>query len=1251
MFKILFLLSDFDSEYSIKESMELIDVKYPNEIVTEFMTTYDVDNSKEKLNKCMEILKESDLVFIALHGSVGYFKQFNNIMDECFGEKRVFFYSSMEDENMEVFPKLGINEEEYFKISSYYRMGGKENYYNMLLYMASTFGDEKYKYSVPKIPVWEGIYHPSKIINDELEYLKEIKLSEKPVIGVLFYSSYMRNNNTEAVDYLINSIEEYGGIPLAIYTLSAPDDSVGIKGINWVINNLLMVYGQTIVDVVINTMGFSQTILGNPGDGQDVVTKSVFEKLGVPVIQAFNSYQSYEVWKESIKGLDNMSLSCSVYQPEFDGQLITSIFSYCEVVKDEVGDKLVFKPIKERIRKITRLALNWASLRKKPNKDKKVAIIFHNMPPRNDMIGCAYGLDSPKAVYNMINSLKDIGVYTEYDFEDGDEIINKIIDAVSNDNRWLTAERVLKKSVDIIKKEQYQEWFEKLPETVQNKMEHDWGEVPGEFMVYDGNMPVPGILNGNIFIGLQPARGYEEKADEVYHSTDIVCPHQYIAFYKWIKYDFKADVIVHVGTHGTLEWLPGKQIALSEECYPDICIDDIPHIYPYIIDVPGEGIQAKRRSYCAIIDHLIPSLMKSGSYDYIEEIDELIKQYYHALQGDTGKLVHIEKQIIDLAIENNMDLDLKITKKDIEENFEDFIEKLHGWIDEIKGSLVKDGLHIFGEIPKDERFDNLVVALLRLQNGDIPSLMEAICHGYDLDYEYLKDHPYELDEVGKTNTMLLDELDELSRSVIFEFGDNDYSVDKIDDVLYKTISEYNGNNFIKLRKVLEFASKVVKEKLDSTTDEIKYFIEGTKGNFVPPGGSGCPTRGNVSILPTGRNFYSIDPTKVPSRASYEVGKKLGDDLLNRYLEEEGKYPESIAIVVYSGETMKTYGDDISEILYLMGMRPIWIDNTDKVTGIEIIPLEELKRPRIDVTLRISGLFRDTFPNLIELVEDAVNTVASLDEDVEDNYIRKHVLSDIEELTEKGINFEEAKEESLMRIFGCPPGTYGAGVSILINSKNWEDVTDLGDIYTLWGGHAYGKNIHGKKVKDVFARRLANTDVTVKNESSMEIDMLDSDDFYNYHGGLIAAVRTHSGKKPRAYCGDTSDPSRTKLKDVNEETARIMRARILNPKWFEGLKKHGYKGAQEISGMVDYAFGWDATSDVIEDWMYEEISETYLFNDERREWIKSVNPWAIHSMVERLLEAYQRGMWNAKDESVEKLRKLYVEIEGNIEEHL
>lgn len=1249
MFKILFLLYD-SKGYILKEAKKLVDNSYPGEINAEFMNVKEIDGDKWKLFECIERAESSDFIFIALHGGIGFYRNFNRIIDKFSGKKKMFIYSGLDEENREILPKMEIDEKEYLRIINYYEKEEKYNYYNMFLYISSTFGEKRYAYELPKISVWEGIYIPGKYINTE-EYLRKIKNSDKPVIGILFYSNYMHTNNTEAIDYLIESIEEYGGISLPVYTSSAPDESMGKKGINWTIDNLLMTDGKPIVDVVINTMGFSQTTIGNPGNGQTVITDSIFEKLGVPVFQAIISYQEYEDWENSIKGLDSVSLCCGVYQPEFDGQLITSIFSYSEAVKDELGERIVNKPVKERVRKIVRLALNWANLRSKPNKDKKVAIIFHNMPPRNDMIGSAYGLDSPRAVYDMVKALKSIGVHTEYEFKNGDEIINKIIDAVSNDNRWLTADRVIEKSVDVIKEEQYGEWFKKLPDKVQNKMKCDWGEIPGEFMVYDGNMPIPGILNGNVFIGLQPARGYEEKADEVYHSTDIVCPHQYIAYYMWIKNVFKADVIVHVGTHGTLEWLPGKQTALSQSCYPDICIDDIPNIYPYIIDIPGEGMQAKRRSYCAIIDHLIPSLMKSGSYDYIEELDELIKQYYYAIQGDSGKLVHIEKEIIDLSIENNINMDLKLEKKDMKENFKEFIQKLHGWIDEIKTSLVKDGLHIFGEVPKGERFDNLLVALLRLRNGDIPSLLEAICHGYELDYEYLRSNPYDLDKEGKTNVMLLDELDELSRRIIKIFGENHYDINKIDNVLQETISEFDGNNFSDLKKVLIFASRVVKEKLDSTVDEMKYFIEGIQGNFIPPGGSGCPTKGNVNILPTGRNFYSIDPTKIPSKASYEVGKRLGDDLLNRYLKEEKKLPESIAIIVYSGETMKTYGDDISEILYLMGVRPKWIENTDKVVGLEVIPLEELKRPRIDVTLRISGLFRDTFPDLIDLIEDAVNTVAFLDEDLEDNYIKKHVLNDIKELTEKGINSEEAKEESLMRIFGCPPGTYGAGVKMLINSKNWENIEDLGDIYTLWGGHAYGKNIHGKKVKEVFIRRLANTDVTVKNESSMEVDMLDSDDYYNYHGGLIVAVRAYSGKKPRSYSGDTSDSSRPKIKDINEETARIMRARILNPKWFEGLKKHGYKGAQEISAMVDIAFGWDATSDVIEDWMYEEISEKYLFNDERREWIKDVNPWAIQNMTERLLEAYQRGMWNAKDESIQKLRKLYVEIEGEIEEHI
>ncbi|NLI66433.1 MAG: cobaltochelatase subunit CobN [Tissierellia bacterium] len=1249
MFRILVLLEN-SRGYIVKQAEKLIDHNYPNEILIDIMEVKEIDKDKEGIGDFIKKVESYDFIFIGLHGGIGFYKNFNKIIDEFSGKKKMFINSGLEEENLELFKFTGLKQEEYLRIMAYYNKEEKYNFSNMLLYIASSFGEKEYDYSPPKLSVWEGIYHYRDNFN-EAKYLEEAKSTNKEVIGVLFHSNSMHTNDIEAVKYIVQSIEKYGAFPLAVFTSSAPDEDVGKLGINWTIDNLLTSDDKPIVDSIINTMGFSQTVLGNPGNGEDIITKSIFEKLGVPVLQAIISYEEYGGWRNSFKGLDNASLYCGVYQPEFDGQLITSIFSCVEKEKTDLGERKVSKPVKERIEKITRLALNWARLRKKQNKDKKVAIIFHNMPPRNDMIGSAYGLDTPRTVYNIVEALENIGVYREYRFKDGEEIINKIIDGVSNDSRWLNSKRVIEKSIDTINSKRYEDWYENLPETIQRKMESDWGKAPGEFMVYDDNMPIPGILNGNIFIGLQPPRGYEEKADEVYHSTEIVPPHQYIAFYKWIKNIFEADVILHIGTHGTLEWLPGKQIALSEECYPDICIDDIPHIYPYIIDIPGEGMQAKRRSYCAIIDHLIPSLVKASSYDYIGELDELIKQYYHSLLADTGKLIYIKKSIIDVTMENNLNLDLKLERQYMEENFEIFLERLHSWIDELKGSLIKDGFHIFGEIPKDDRFDNLVVALLRIQNNEVPSLMESICHGHGLDYEYLKDNPYDVDSQGRTNIMILDELDELSRDIISEFGKREYDENKIEDVLYKSIPQYRGKNFTKLKEVLVFASQVIKNKLDSTTDEMKYLIEGINGRFVPPGGSGCPTRGNVDILPTGRNFYSVDPTKIPSRASYEVGKRLADNLLNRYLEDEGRLPESIAIIVYSGETMKTNGDDISEILYLMGVKPKWLGNTDKVIGFEIIPLEELKRPRIDVTLRITGLFRDTFPNLIEIVEEAVNTVASLDEDLEDNYIKKHVINDIEDLMNKGINFEEAKEESLMRIFGCAPGTYGAGVSILINSKNWDNLEDLGDVYALWGGHAYGKNIHGRKVKRVFQRRLASIDVTVKNESSTEIDMMDSDDYYNYHGGLIAGVRTNSGKKPRSYSGDTSDPLRTKLKDLDEETARIMRSRILNPKWFEGLKKHGYKGAQEIAAVVDIAFGWDATSDVVEDWMYEEISESYIFNDERREWIKSVNPWAVHSIVERLLEANQRDMWNAKDESLQKLRKLYMDIEGNIEEHL
>lgn len=1251
MYNIIFIMSPMDSSYNFKEARQLLQKEYGEQIVIDFMDSYRIDNDKEEYKKCISIIEASDIVFVIMHGGLTHFKSFDSIIGKFAGSKKFFIHSGCEDENRIMLEKSGLSQREYQEILKYILSGNTVNCKSLVKYLAACYGGMKIEYDSPEPLKWEGIYYPGNNIENHKEYLARGKKSGKPVIGILFYSRYMHDNDTAHIDALIKEVESLGAYPIAIYSTSAPNPSIGCKGFKWVVDNILMMDGIRQVDAIINTMGFSQSVLSSPGDGSQAIDKSIFEDINVPVLQGMSTYQTYEDWKNNLNGLDTMSLACSVYYPEFDGQIITVTMAYCELIEDDIGEKIVHKPIYERINRVCRLALNWAKLAKKPNKDKKVAIIFHNMPPRNDMIGCAFGLDSPQSVYLMVEALKKEGICTEYEFENGDEIINRIINAVSNDTRWLPAEKALERSVDIISGDLYRSWFYKLSDTVQEQLIRDWSTPPGEYMVHDDKLPVPGIINGNIFIGLQPPRGYDEKAEEVYHSTDIVPPHQYIAFYKWVRNAFKADVIVHVGTHGTLEWLPGKEIGLSENCYPDVTIDDIPHLYPYSITVLGEGIQAKRRSGAVILDHLIPSLMLSGTYEEMEEIDDLIKQYYQARQIDQGKLEHIKNKIIEIVIKNDYHTDLNTTQVEIEADFEKFIDVLHSWIEEIKNTLIKDGLHIFGTVPREERLENLICALLRLPNGNVPSLIQGTCKACGYDYDYLKDMPHETDSKGRTNFMILNGVERISRLIMKKFINNGFDEEKIGELLDESFKDADKSSIKDIKEVLHFTAQVVKSKVESTTNEIIYLVDGVNGRFIPPGGGGAPTRGNVSILPTGRNFYSIDPAAVPTRASWQVGKQLGDRMIERYVKDEGKYPETAVIIVYAGETMKTCGDDVAEILYLMGIKPKWMENSDKVMGLEVIPLNELKRPRIDVTLRVSGLFRDTFPNLIEMIEDAVNLAAGLDENEEENYIRRNFIREVDELVKNGVDIETAQEEAGMRIFSDPPGTYGAGVDMLINSKNWDDYTDLGNIYTFWGGHAYGKKVHGKRVTEVFARRLSQAQISIKNESSMEIDMLEADDFYNYHGGLIAAIRTKSGQKPKSYCGDTSDPLRVKLNDVREEAAKIMRSRILNPKWFDGLTRHGYKGAQEISSMVDFVFGWDATSDIIEDWMYEKISENFLLNDERREWIKSVNPWAIHSMVERLLEAQQRGMWNAKEESLEKLRALYISIEGDLEERM
>ena len=865
--------------------------------------------------------------------------------------------------------------------------------------------------------------------------------------------------------------------------------------------------------------------------------------------------------------------------------------------------------------------------------------------PGNDKIGCAEGLDTFESVHRMVQRLREDGIHTAFDFENGQEIADKLTSGLTNDLRWISEDAMLEKAAAAVEPEIWKKWFGSISDKVKSELNNTWGNAPGEVMVQDNNLLIPGLLNGNIFIGLQPSRAFGERASELYHSTDSTPPYSYIAYYRWLEECFGANVVYHIGTHGSLEWLPGKEVGLSSDCYPDASLGSLPHLYPYHIGVTGEGIQAKRRSWAVILDHMPPSLDEAEAYEGLAVIDEALKEYHQAKQMRKTQVPQLGRRIFDLAAEADLLKDLNMTEENFIADPEGTVDAIHLWMGELKNSVVKDGLHIFGKVPEGKLYDNLLRTLVRVRNGNIPSLNGSVLTAMGYDPEAVKNHPT-ADFGGISGLAVYDNAIATARRMVALLAEKGYDCEVIETAIQ---SENFTGSTADLRRVLRFLCKTVTDKLDHITDEMDNLIAGTNGRFVPPALGGNPTRGNVSILPTGRNFYASDPAQIPSRAAWEIGGKLAKQMLEQYAHTDEGYPESIAMVVWAGNTLKTCGEDFAECLHLMGVRPVYLGESTRVVGVEPIPLEELGRPRLDVTLRISGLFRDMYPNLIRLMDEAVTCVADLDESEEVNFIKKHIREDMEKLTAEGIPQEKALDQSYIRVYGCAPGCYGTAVAKVIDSKEWKDFRDLAKVFETWSSYGYSAKEHGEQHAEAFRRRMSTVRVTIKNESTAEYDMLDSDDFYGYHGGLVACVKANSGNVPLSVTGHTDDPDRPVTRDIAKETARIVRSKVLNPKWLEGLKRHGFKGAQEISAALDSLFGWDATAEVAEDWMYQSIAEKFLFDEETRQWMEDVNRWAVHSVSERLLEANQRGMWQTDPETLQRLRNIYMRSEGTIEE--
>jgi cobaltochelatase CobN len=689
---------------------------------------------------------------------------------------------------------------------------------------------------------------------------------------------------------------------------------------------------------------------------------------------------------------------------------------------------------------------------------------------------------------------------------------------------------------------------------------------------------------------------------------------------------------VHVGKHGNLEWLPGKTAGMSAACGADAAIGDIPLIYPFLINDPGEGTQAKRRAHATLIGHLVPPMARAESYGDIARLEQLMDEHAQIAALDPAKLPAIRAQIWTLIQAAKLDHDLGLDGRPHDAEFDEFLLHVDGWLCQIKDAQIRDGLHVLGVAPAGAGRVNLVLAILRARQmwggraQALPGLREALGYAERSD-----------DREGA------DAVEGRARALVEGMEADHWNPASVRDVLTSVLgADPHGADTEAVADVLTFAATEVVPRLAATSDEITRTLHALGGGFVPAGPSGSPLRGLVNVLPTGRNFYSVDPRAVPSRLAWETGQAMADSLLQRYLDDTGTYPQSVGLSVWGTAAMRTSGDDVSEVLALLGVRPAWDEASRRVSGLTPVPPAELGRPRVDVTVRISGFFRDAFPHVVTMLDDAVRLVAGLDEPDEQNYVRAHARADL------AVHGDERRATT--RIFGSRPGAYGAGLLPLIDARNWRDDADLAEVYAAWGGFAYGRDLDGREARadmETSYRRIA---VAAHNTDTLEHDIADSDDYFQYHGGMIATVRALTGQAPRAYIGDSTRPDTVRTRSLAEETTRVFRARVVNPRWVEAMKRHGYKGAFELAATVDYLFGYDATAGVVEDWMYDKLTQEYVLDESMREFFAKSNPWALHGIAERLLEAAERKLWDNPDpQTLAALRQVYLETEGDLED--
>jgi cobaltochelatase CobN len=1010
--------------------------------------------------------------------------------------------------------------------------------------------------------------------------------------AILFYRSVAESGQTAPIDGLADALVQAGLAVVALFVPSLKDDEAR--------SFITSTFANNVPDVIINATAFA---VGNETDDP-------LAQFGCTVLQVSLAGTSEIDWRQSSSGLSAKDLAMSVVMPELDGRVFARAISFkadetwharsqCSIV--------THKPVVDRIAHVAALASRWVQLRRAANADKRIAIILANYPNKNGRIANGVGLDTPASTIGVLRELRSVGYQTGELPQTGNELIEKLKAGQTNSSD----KRMSEITFSI---QHYTLYLNSLPSSVKAAVELRWGQPANDPFVIDASFHLPLIAFGNIIIGVQPARGYNIDPKATYHDPGLVPPHGYFATYFWLREVFGVDAIIHMGKHGNLEWLPGKTTALSAECYPEAVLGPVPQLYPFIVNDPGEGTQAKRRTSAVIVDHLIPPLARAETYGPLKDLEAMVDEYYLAAGLDRRRLAALRVHIMALAKSERLDMDAGFDSDD-----DGNLQKLDAFLCDLKEAQIRDGLHVFGTSPQGDLETNLLVALTRTDKN---SLIRALSNDLGL-------APFDPLSCRFTDEWKGPRPDTLQHITSDPWRTAADTVERLELLAVEALQN-NWHLGEQSRKALDYTTQTLRPVLSACGErEMTALLDGLNGSRISPGPSGAPTRGKLDVLPTGRNFYSLDNRTLPTPAAWELGKASASALLTRHFQDTGNHLQTAALSAWGTCNMRTGGDDIAQAMALIGVAPKWDPASWRVTGFEITPLAKLNRPRVDITLRISGFFRDAFPAQIELLDKAITAVASLEEPADENPIAARAKSEVLELVLAGVETDTAMAMASARIFGSKPGSYGAGLQALIDEGGWKTRGDLASAFITWGAYVYGARSQGRNDEKSFKRRLANVQAVIHNQDNREHDLLDSDDYYQFEGGMSAAVETHGGVKPQIYHNDHSRPERPIVRTLEEEIARVVRSRVVNPKWINGVKRHGYKGAFEIAATVDYMFAFAATTNAVKSHHFDIAYDAYLGNASTRDFIASNNPSALREIAARFSEAMARGLWQPR----------------------